>query len=361
MKEKGYFEHFMLPVLACNDEIVNKKGESTTRHAGTNMGDGPELMPLDTMIFSDFMRALRYHVAMSRHFSKDSPYKFSLSTPRTITEAVDRLWNEDAIPIVRINQDIDRVPKSMVTIIEGRGIIQSNLGNREGGRKFDWETYQSCGEYNELPKLQKKERGGKRTKGDFKDMYTHDDIEKGEEHFKRNGSIANEDHTVINVVVQNARENGDDEEVEVTGENKRKKKRTDDNNNINNIINIHNNNNNNNNNNNTFIDILGIGGGGGSGAYFSKSDFQDLYYRHDPSNKDRQHFCSFPSCSNKVGFANRGLYNTHFSRPSVSGSHMSHYSSLNNNNNNNNNNTDDDDDDDDNNNNTNNDNNNSII
>ena len=61
--EKGYHKYFILPVLGCNDEIKNSKGRLNHNFKGRNIGDSPELMPLDTSIFADLMRTVHYHVA----------------------------------------------------------------------------------------------------------------------------------------------------------------------------------------------------------------------------------------------------------------------------------------------------------
>ena len=68
---------------------------------GRNIGDSPELMPLDTSIFADLMRAIHYHVARTRCLRSDSKYKFSVATPL----------------IARINQDIERVAEAMKVIV----------------------------------------------------------------------------------------------------------------------------------------------------------------------------------------------------------------------------------------------------
>ena len=124
----------MVPVLGCNDIIRNSKGAVNNKFKGRNIGDSPELMPLDTSIFADLMRTVHYHVARSRCFKGDSKFKFSVATPGKVECAVSRLWNKDAIPIARINQDIERVAEAMKVIISQKGVVVYGWGDRNGWR-----------------------------------------------------------------------------------------------------------------------------------------------------------------------------------------------------------------------------------
>jgi hypothetical protein len=102
---------------------MNSKGRVNHNFESRNIGDSPELMPLDTNIFADLMRTVHYHVARTRRFPRDSKFKFSLATPKKAESVVSRLWNKDAIPIARINQNIERVAEAMKVIVSQKGVV----------------------------------------------------------------------------------------------------------------------------------------------------------------------------------------------------------------------------------------------
>ena len=180
IKDKGYHKYFILPVLGCNDVIRNSKGGVNVKFKGRNIGDSPELMPLDTSIFADLMQTVHYHVARTRCLRSDSKYKFSVATPSKIESVVSRLWNKDAIPIARINQDIERVAEAMKVIVSQRGVVVYGWGDRNGWRSIKLQEYCSVLNKDFVELSRKGKHGGLRVKAEtYKTMYSHSDVKMG--------------------------------------------------------------------------------------------------------------------------------------------------------------------------------------
>ena len=88
--------------------------------------------------------------------------------------------NKDAIPIARINQDIERVAEAMKVIVSQKGVVVYGWGDRNGWRKVKLEEYCTVlnKDINELSK--KGKHGGLRVKAEtFRSMYTHPDVKRG--------------------------------------------------------------------------------------------------------------------------------------------------------------------------------------
>ena len=87
MKEKGIYEHWILPEIGCYDLL----GKNKSCYAKRPVGNSPELMCLDMSLNKDVRECLRMHVSITQHLEKADPYRFSMSTPKEISRAISRL------------------------------------------------------------------------------------------------------------------------------------------------------------------------------------------------------------------------------------------------------------------------------
>lgn len=132
------------------------------------VGNSPELMPMDTSLNKDLDDAVNRHTCLTQGMSNIDPKKFSMRTPKKAADAYKRLFypqwtdadgttealfdpdTEGAPSSKRIVQDINKVVgPTLDAIIEAKGALVPNLGNRKGVR---WQ------------KSPNETRGGKRTK-----------------------------------------------------------------------------------------------------------------------------------------------------------------------------------------------------
>ena len=126
--EAKYPNKFIKPELGCNQG---------TAYEGRLIGNSPELNPLDCSLFADLTSAITRHICLTSHMDEKDARKFTLTITGKIVSVVDRLWNPDspcAIVPERIATDINKVLKSMHTIVEYNGTIVPQLGNRNGIR-----------------------------------------------------------------------------------------------------------------------------------------------------------------------------------------------------------------------------------
>ena len=79
-----------------------------TRYEDSLPGDTPEYMPLDSNLFSDLEKMVRWNVAATNEMPRGHPDKFDLTTPASAWSAVSRTW-EHAPTSERIVEDINRV------------------------------------------------------------------------------------------------------------------------------------------------------------------------------------------------------------------------------------------------------------
>ena len=295
IQDKGYHKYFILPVLGCNDVIRNSKGGINIKFKGRNIGDSPELMPLDTSIFADLMRAIHYHVARTRCFRSDSKYKFSVATPLKVESVVSRLWNKDAIPIARINQDIERVAEAMKVIVSQRGVVVYGWGDRNGWRSIKLQEYCSVLNKDFAELSRKGKHGGLRVKAEtYKTMYSHPDVKMGlDEIIDLDEDVHDAaDPEPFEAFVLDEPEDGDNDDVEDGG-----------------------------------------GGGGSNSNTHGNSnnevpqesddpddpDLHAKYYRFDDDNMDdgnmKVHYCAYPGCTTR--FTAVYLHTKHFYRVHV--------------------------------------------
>ena len=76
-------------------------------------GDSPELMPLDSHLFSDIKEGVGRNVAFSFFLPADDPDKYSLSTPHRVYSAIERTIKNGCPSNERIAQDIMRIPDTL--------------------------------------------------------------------------------------------------------------------------------------------------------------------------------------------------------------------------------------------------------
>ena len=128
LEDLGIKDTFIGPVLDCNVGTV---------YEGRNVGNSPEMMPLDCSLFADVSHVLSVHCAITSSITKDSKYKaakFSMATPKDVQSAVNRLWPEMFQNTTRIRDDILKVLSSMKTIISHKGAMVNGIGDRKGRR-----------------------------------------------------------------------------------------------------------------------------------------------------------------------------------------------------------------------------------
>ena len=111
----------------------------TGSYDGKLVGNSPELMPLDSNLFADFVCAIKQHVALTAEYANDDPRKFNLGSPNNTWDAMVQTWNGDnelsAHPTsARIVHDVFRLPASVDRIIAAKGVVVPDLDNRKGAR-----------------------------------------------------------------------------------------------------------------------------------------------------------------------------------------------------------------------------------
>ena len=126
--QAGIRHRFIGPVLDCN---------AGTAYEGRNVGNSPEMMPLDCSLFADLTHALSVHCAITSSIDPKSDstskavknLKFSMATPNEIQSAIQRLWPEIFKNNSRIKNDINKVLVSMKIIISHKGGMVAGIGN----------------------------------------------------------------------------------------------------------------------------------------------------------------------------------------------------------------------------------------
>ncbi|CAB9505297.1 unknown protein [Seminavis robusta] len=129
MKEKGYYKHWLLPVLGVNMEPELK------RYSKAPVGNSPELMPWDCSLNKDLMDSLAYHCLMTSHMKDEDSRKFDISTPKRGTDALRRIYKVGNPTGRRIRQDVLKVLDALKAIVEHWGCVVPGLGDRKGKRQ----------------------------------------------------------------------------------------------------------------------------------------------------------------------------------------------------------------------------------
>lgn len=124
-------------------------------------------MPLDASLNKDIYAELDRHVALTFHLPDDDERKFSRRTPSEQDRGLRRLLDKKfgrtggGVPSsVRIVQDVEKFEDALVRIVEARGAVVQGLGTRDGHRKYVGAALK---------------RGGKRTKAEYVEKWTHPD------------------------------------------------------------------------------------------------------------------------------------------------------------------------------------------
>ena len=128
-----------------------------TVYQGRPVGNSPEFMPLDNSLNAGITSSHDFHCQATASLHKDDPRRFSMATPKTISQGIHRLFqcdeSQEGVPSSsQIIHDCDQVWESMWTVYKHKGAIVENLGNRNGIR------YRAIGT---------DKRGGSRTKGEY--------------------------------------------------------------------------------------------------------------------------------------------------------------------------------------------------
>ena len=128
MHDHDMLHHWILPESGCN---------AGARYSTHPPGNTTEAMPLDYNLFKDWNDGLERHVLLTRNLDDEDPKNFSLTTPKRIASAMERVW--DSIPTsAQVAQDVNRVMKVNTSkIIEHGGVIAPGLGNRKGERDIN--------------------------------------------------------------------------------------------------------------------------------------------------------------------------------------------------------------------------------
>mmetsp|Transcript_18727 Transcript_18727/g.59328 ORF Transcript_18727/g.59328 Transcript_18727/m.59328 type:complete len:610 (+) Transcript_18727:209-2038(+) len=105
-----------------------------TRYENRQVGDSPELMPLDSNLFSDLMYGCKQHRALTWLLPNDDPKKFKFGTPAEVSNTLRRTWEVFPTP-ERIVEDIKRFPDALDKIIAAKGAYVDEMDNRKGRRK----------------------------------------------------------------------------------------------------------------------------------------------------------------------------------------------------------------------------------
>lgn len=108
---------------------------SGTRYEGGLPGDTPEYMPLDSNLFSDLEKMVRWNVAATNEMPRGHPDKFDLTTPASCWSAVSRTWAH-APTSDRIVEDINRVFCSIEQVITENGAAV-DFNKLRHGRRLD--------------------------------------------------------------------------------------------------------------------------------------------------------------------------------------------------------------------------------
>ena len=103
-----------------------------SHYKGKLMGDSPELMPLDSSLFSDQIEKVAGLVVSTASLPNDE--KYSMATPDKAWRTMVDAWTQ--VPEHRIVQDIDRFGLALGAIITAKGAYVSDCDLRNGHRRL---------------------------------------------------------------------------------------------------------------------------------------------------------------------------------------------------------------------------------
>ena len=122
MKTEGYYKRWLIPQKGCNAGTV---------YANRPVGNSPEFMPLDNSLNQDIQVSLSLHCAITAHLPDADSRKFSMRTPKTIVEGIDKIWGaEGDIPnSKRIMHDCDKALNAFGVVYRAGGYMVPELAN----------------------------------------------------------------------------------------------------------------------------------------------------------------------------------------------------------------------------------------
>ena len=100
-------------------------------YRGKLMGDSPELMPLDSSLFSDLIEKVAWLVVSTAALVEE---KYSMATPNEAWRTMVAAWTQ--VPEKRIVDDIDRFAVALGAIITAKGAYVSDCDLRNGHRRL---------------------------------------------------------------------------------------------------------------------------------------------------------------------------------------------------------------------------------
>ena len=141
MKSQGYLDRWILPLHDLTSDITHYRNPRPIgNHAGA--------MPWDSSCNKDLDDIVLRHVAATYRLPRDDPRKFSLATPKHVSSAYRRIYNnppvqrdgEDLVPLgcggpppARLGQDIMKVPKYWRGVLEAKGLnTETNVKGQRG-------------------------------------------------------------------------------------------------------------------------------------------------------------------------------------------------------------------------------------
>ena len=119
--ENEYDSLFIHSVLECNKGTV---------YEGRQIGNCPELNPLDCSLFADLLSALSLHMCITSSLPSDHAQKFSMDSVPKIESAIHRLWCDKFPGSERISHDIHKIKDSLLAIIKNDGAMVQGLGDK---------------------------------------------------------------------------------------------------------------------------------------------------------------------------------------------------------------------------------------
>lgn len=84
-------------------------------------GDSPELMPLDSHLFSDIKEGVARNVAFSFFLPDNDRVKYTLRSPKHVYKSIERTIKNGCPSPERILQDIHKIPETLKKIEEANG------------------------------------------------------------------------------------------------------------------------------------------------------------------------------------------------------------------------------------------------
>jgi hypothetical protein len=101
-------------------------------YRGKLMGDSPELMPLDSSLFSDLIEKVAWLVVSTASLPEEERY--TMRTPNPAWRTMVAAWSQ--VPEKRIVEDIDRFVVALHAIIAAKGAYVSDKDLRNGHRRL---------------------------------------------------------------------------------------------------------------------------------------------------------------------------------------------------------------------------------